>query len=88
MRELALHMKIVHPQGVDTLALLREVALEARELYPELNNPNFTWIPPFGSYVDDPISVCYEKPFQMKWDFSPRIDSACRKSFIIRIMLF
>ena len=66
MRELALLMQIVDPLGVDTLALLREAVLEVQELYPELNNPNFTWIPPFGSYVDDPVSVCYEKPIQMK----------------------
>ena len=26
----------------------------------------FTQIPPFGPHVDDPISVCYEKPIQVK----------------------
>jgi hypothetical protein len=26
----------------------------------------FTRIPPFGPYVNDPISVCYEKPVEVK----------------------
>ena len=159
MAEIALQIQVVDPQSVDALALVREVALEARELYVELHGPNtslptnlptpprgtyllvydgskpvgsgalrpidestaeirrvyvlkeyrrhgvarmmlealekeatrlqyksmrletgnrqtaamrlyessgFTQIPPFGPYVNDPISVCYEKPVRVK----------------------
>jgi GNAT superfamily N-acetyltransferase len=46
----------VDPQGRDAIALLREAALEARVLYPELHGPNDPWptngpTPPRGTYV-------------------------------------
>ena len=40
MKEISLQIQVVDPQGADALALLREAALEARELYPELHDPN------------------------------------------------
>lgn len=45
----------VDPQGHDAIALLREAALEARGLYPELHGPNDPWptngpTPPRGAY--------------------------------------
>lgn len=44
------------PQGDDALALLREAAIEARELYPELQVEGAPWptnppLPPRGAYV-------------------------------------
>ena len=33
----------VDPQGVDAQLLLREAAIEARALYPELSGPNKSW---------------------------------------------
>lgn len=44
------------PQGEDALALLREAAIEARELYPELHVEGAPWStnpppPPRGAYV-------------------------------------
>ncbi|HEU0295395.1 MAG TPA: GNAT family N-acetyltransferase [Anaerolineales bacterium] len=159
MTEISLRIQVVDPRNADALTLLHEAAMEARELYPELHDPNaplptnpptpergiyllvydgsqpvgsgglrpidestveicriyvlkeyrrhgvarmilealereaarlqctrmrletgnrqtaamrlyesfgFSQIPPFGMYVDDPISVCYEKPVQVK----------------------
>ena len=41
MKEISFQIQVVGPQSVDALALLREAALEARELYPELHDdPN------------------------------------------------
>lgn len=44
------------PQGVDALALLREAAIEARALYPELVQPGAPWptnppLPERGAYL-------------------------------------
>lgn len=44
------------PQGADALALLREAAVEARALYPDLLDPNAPWptngpTPPGGVYL-------------------------------------
>jgi GNAT superfamily N-acetyltransferase len=44
-----------NPEGHDALALLREAAIEARELYPELHDPEAPWptnqpTPPRGAY--------------------------------------
>jgi GNAT superfamily N-acetyltransferase len=36
-------IKEVDPQGQDALTLLREAAIEARELYPELHQPGDPW---------------------------------------------
>jgi putative acetyltransferase len=36
-------IKEVDPQGTDALALLREAAIEARELYPEFSSPGTPW---------------------------------------------
>ena len=159
MSAAALRIQMVDPQGEEALTLLREAALEARALYPDLQDPRaplptnpptppggaylliydgwkpagcgalrpidesiveirrmyilreyrrhglarmilealegeaarlgytcmrletgnrqtaamrlyeacgFTRIAPFGPYLDDPISVCYEKPVQVK----------------------
>lgn len=46
----------VDPQGADALALLREAAVEARALYPELFAPDAPWpgnatTPPGGIYL-------------------------------------
>lgn len=38
-----LHIEDVDPQGADALALLREAAIEARALYPELHQPGAPW---------------------------------------------
>jgi GNAT superfamily N-acetyltransferase len=166
MTGISLQIQVVDPQGVDALALLREAAIEARALYPELHDPNaplptnpptpprgiyilvyhgaqpvgsgalrpmdestveirrmyvlkeyrrhgvagmilealereaarlgytsmrletgnrqtaamrlyesygFTQLPPFGPYVNDPISVCYEKPVQRKQVFNAHV---------------
>ena len=40
MTEISLRIQVVDPQGTDALSLLREAALEARELYLELEDPN------------------------------------------------
>jgi GNAT superfamily N-acetyltransferase len=44
------------PTGVDALALLREAAIEARALYPDLHDPSAPWpmneaTPPGGVYL-------------------------------------
>jgi GNAT superfamily N-acetyltransferase len=49
-------IKEVNPQGEDALALLREAAIEARELYPEFHRPVAPWptncaTPPRGTYL-------------------------------------
>jgi GNAT superfamily N-acetyltransferase len=60
-------IKEVDPQGRDALALLREAAIEARALYPELFAPDAPWptnpaTPPGGvylvAYVDGVASGC------------------------------
>lgn len=40
---LSLRVEKADPQGVDALALLREAAIEARALYPELTDPAAPW---------------------------------------------
>jgi hypothetical protein len=50
------HIKVVDPQGADALALLHEAAIEARELYPDLHDPNTPFPtnppnPPRGIYL-------------------------------------
>ena len=35
--------EIADPQGADALALLRQAAIEARALYPELHRPDAPW---------------------------------------------
>ncbi|MBC8058422.1 MAG: GNAT family N-acetyltransferase [Rhizobiales bacterium] len=47
---------VVNPQGEDALSLLREAAIEARALYPELRTEGAPWpgnppSPPGGTYV-------------------------------------
>jgi len=54
------------PQGPQAMSLLREAAIEARSLYPELIAPDApmpTNLPlqERGAYANDPTSVCYEK---------------------------
>jgi GNAT superfamily N-acetyltransferase len=49
-------IKEVNPQGEDALALLREAAIEARELYPEFHHPGDPWpvnspVPARGTYL-------------------------------------
>jgi GNAT superfamily N-acetyltransferase len=49
-------IRAVDPQGEDALALLREAAIDARALYPELHRPNAPWPtnppnPPRGAYL-------------------------------------
>lgn len=60
-------VKEVDPQGRDALALLREAAIEARALYPDLFAPDAPWptnpvTPPRGiylvAYVDGVASGC------------------------------
>ena len=46
----------VDPQGTDALALLRDAAIEARELYPEFSSPGDPWptnspTPDRGTYL-------------------------------------
>jgi putative acetyltransferase len=57
-------IRVVDPQGEDALALLREAAVEARALYPELHSADAPWpgnppTPPGGTYV---IAYEAEKP--------------------------
>jgi GNAT superfamily N-acetyltransferase len=40
---MAFLIREVDPQGADALALLRQAALEARALYPELHRPDAPW---------------------------------------------
>lgn len=52
----ALDIRPVDPQGDDALALLREAAIDARALYPELHRPDAPWPtnppnPPRGIYL-------------------------------------
>jgi len=62
-------VRILHadPQGAGALALLREAAVEARQLYPGLFKPDSPWPtnPPVGergafviAYLDDAIAGC------------------------------
>ena len=49
-------IRVVNPQGEDALTLLREAAIEARALYPELHTEGAPWpgnpaTPPSGTYV-------------------------------------
>jgi putative acetyltransferase len=49
-------IRVVNPQGEDALSLLREAAIEARALYPELHTEGAPWpgnppTPPGGTYV-------------------------------------
>ena len=51
-----LRIDATDPQGPVALALLREAAIEARELYPELHDPVAPWptnppAPPRGTYL-------------------------------------
>ena len=68
-----LSIREVDSQGVDATALLREAALDFgyRQLVLETGfrqtaamrfyeASGFKRIAPFGKYVDDPTSVCYE----------------------------
>lgn len=57
-------IKVVDPQGEDALFLLREAAIEARALYPELHTEGAPWpgnlpTPSGGTYV---IAYEVEKP--------------------------
>jgi len=49
-------IRVVNPQGQDALSLLREAAIEARALYPELHAEGAPWpvnapTPPGGTYL-------------------------------------
>jgi putative acetyltransferase len=49
-------IRVVDPQGEEALSLLREAAVEARALYPELHSEGAPWpgnspTPPGGTYV-------------------------------------
>jgi putative acetyltransferase len=49
-------IRVVNPQSEDALSLLREAAIEARALYPELHSDGAPWpgnspTPPGGTYV-------------------------------------
>jgi GNAT superfamily N-acetyltransferase len=67
-------IKEVDPQGEDALALLREAAIEARELYPEFHQPGDPWptnpaTPARGiylvAYVDnDPVACGALRPLE------------------------
>ena len=53
---LPLRVEAADPQGPVALGLLREAAIEARELYPELHQPDAPWptnppLPERGAYV-------------------------------------
>ena len=53
---MALSIVEVDPQGAEALTLLREAAVEARALYPELHAPEAAWptncpTPPAGLYL-------------------------------------
>jgi putative acetyltransferase len=57
-------IRVVDPQGEDALSLLREAAIEARALYPELHTEGAPWpgnpsTPPGGTYV---IAYELERP--------------------------
>ena len=66
----------VDPLGVDALTLLREAAIEARELYPELHSPTNPWptntpTPPRGVYViaylrDRPVAMGAHRPIDQE----------------------
>lgn len=56
LRASSVRVESVDPQGADALALLREAAVEARALYPELVTPNAPWptnapTPERGTYL-------------------------------------
>lgn len=63
------------PQGADALALLREAAIEARALYPDLQGPDEPWptngpTPPRGAYfiayVDGhPVAMGAHRPLDL-----------------------
>ena len=63
--KLAQHsIRVVDPQGHDALSLLREAAIEARVLYPELHSEDAPWpsnptTPPGGTYI---IAYELERP--------------------------
>jgi GNAT superfamily N-acetyltransferase len=53
---LGFEIRPVDPQGADAMALLREAAIEARALYPELVQPDAPWpsnppLPERGAYL-------------------------------------
>ena len=56
MKTVQYAIRVVDPQGDDALSLLREAAIEARALYPELQAEAAAWpgnppTPPGGTYV-------------------------------------
>lgn len=72
MSEPGLQIVEVDPQGAHALALLREAAIEARALYPELHRPDAPWpsnapTPPRGVYCvayrrGEPVGMGAHRP--------------------------
>jgi len=70
------HIRSVDPQGIDALALLREAAIEARVLYPELHAEGAPWpgnvpTPPGGTYLiaydgDTPLACGALRPIDAR----------------------
>jgi putative acetyltransferase len=74
LRTSGVRVESVDPQGPDALALLREAAIEARALYPELFTPNAQWptnvpTPERGTYLiayseDQPVACGAFRPLE------------------------
>jgi putative acetyltransferase len=82
-----LHIREVNPQGNDALALLRQAAAEARDLYPELHDPNAPWptnppTPTLGTYLisyysDQPVGMAAHRPIDA-------ITTEVRRMFVVK----
>jgi putative acetyltransferase len=80
-------IKVVNPQGEDALSLLREAAIEARALYPELHSegaplPGNSPTPPGGTYV-----IAYEIDMPVGCGALRPIDSATvevRRMYVLK----
>ena len=80
-------IRVVNPQGEDALSLLREAAIEARALYPELHSEGAPWpgnspTPPGGTYV-----IAYETEIPVGCGALRPIDSATvevRRMYVLK----
>jgi putative acetyltransferase len=80
-------IRVVNPQGDDALSLLREAAIEARFLYPELHSEGAPWpgnspTPAGGTYV-----IAYELEMPVGCGALRPIDSATvevRRMYVVK----
>lgn len=59
-RQILFHLE-AYVRAHDTLLLRLETGIHQREAIALYEQSGFVRIPPFGSYTDDPLSLCYEK---------------------------